>query len=435
MKLMKTKAQTQLSLMMSLAGLAAGVLLLQGAEWPQYRGPNHDGVSPERILTRWPAGGPPVIWKTPLNDGFSSFAVSQGKALTLVEKEIQGVPTEVCVALEADTGKEIWSTPVGIAKYESGGDAGESDNRGGDGPRSTPAIDGDAVYVLSAAHILSKFELNSGQEIWKKDLIKEYGGKLITWKNAASPVIDGDLIFVNSTAPGQSLLALNKEDGSLAWKGQSDKMTHSTPVVATIHETRQVIFFTQSGLVAVAPKTGEVLWRYKFPFNVSTASSPVVGGDIVYCSAGYGVGAGAVQISKQGNQWDVKELWRQPNKLMNHWSTPVYREGYLYGIFGFKEYGKAPMKCVELKTGKEMWSQPGFGPGGVLLVDGHVLILSDRGYLALVETTPKSYKEVARTKAVDGKCWNAPALSNGRVYARSTKEGVCLDLSVKMAAQ
>lgn len=432
---MKTDVLNRFTLPAIAMSLAAGAMLVQSADWPQYRGPGHNGKSQEKILTQWPAGGLPVTWKVPLTDGFSSFAVAQGKALTLVEREVDGIPTEVCVALDATTGKELWSSPIGIAKYEGGGDDGEKDNRGGDGPRSTPTVDGDAVFVLSASLSLSKHDINTGLVVWKKDLIKEYGGKMITWKNAASPLMDGDLIFVNSTGPSQSLLAFHKKDGSLAWKGQDDKMTHSTPTAATIHGIRQIIFFTQTGLVSVAPQTGKVLWRYKFPYNVSTASSPVVGGDIVYCSAGYGVGAGAVQILKQGEQWTAKELWRQPNKLMSHWSTPVYHNGYLYGIFGFKEYGKAPFKCVELKTGKEMWSQPGFGPGGVLLVDGHVLVLSDRGYLALVEANPKSFKEVARTKAVEGKCWNAPALSNGRIYARSTKEGACLDVSVKMAGQ
>jgi hypothetical protein len=174
-----------------------------------------------------------------------------------------------------------------------------------------------------------------------------------------------------------------------------------------------------------------VLWRYSFPYRTSTASSPVVGGDIVYCSAGYGVGAAAVRITRSGGEFAATELWRRPNELMNHWSTPVYHDGHVYGLFGFKQYGQVPLKCIEIATGKELWSKTGFGQGGTILVGNHVLALAENGDLILVEATPKSYNEVARTKAVSGKCWNNAAVSNGRIYARSTKEGVCFDVTVQ----
>ncbi|MCL5097066.1 MAG: PQQ-like beta-propeller repeat protein [Candidatus Omnitrophica bacterium] len=434
-------AQLSKSICRFAAGFAAGGFLigttaLRGADWPQYRGPDHDGVSTDKILDSWPVDGPRKLWQVPLTDGFSSFAIGQGKAFTLVARTIDGQKQEVCVALDLDSGKELWAAPLGQAKYEGGGDEGAPDNRGGDGPRSTPTIDGDRIYTLSAYLVLTCFEANTGKVIWSRDLLKEYGGKIITWENAASPLIDGDLIFVNCNAPNQTLLGLHKEDGSLAWKGQNDSMTQATPIAATILGVRQVLFFTQSGLVSVAPQTGDVLWRYKFPYNVSTASSPVVAGDIVYCSAGYGVGSGAVRITKSGDQFLATEIWRIPgNKFCNHWSTPVYSNGYLYGLFGFKEHGKCPLKCLDIATGKEMWSHPGFGPGGTLLVDGKVLVLGDKGQLALVAATPKEYIEEARCQAVSGKCWNSPAISNGKLYARSTKEGVCLDLSAELMAK
>jgi outer membrane protein assembly factor BamB len=212
-------------------------------------------------------------------------------------------------------------------------------------------------------------------------------------------------------------------------------MTHATPVAATILGHRQVIFFTQSGLVSVVPGTGQVLWRYSFPYRTSTAASPVVGGDIVYCSAGYSIGAGAVRIAKLGSGWTATELWRKPNDLMNHWSTAVYKDGHLYGLFGFKQWQRVPLKCIDLVTGEEKWSHDGFGQGGTILVDGRILALAENGELVLVDGKPTAYHELARHKVVTGKCWNNPAVANGRVYARSTKEGVCLDLSVKAAAQ
>jgi outer membrane protein assembly factor BamB len=210
-------------------------------------------------------------------------------------------------------------------------------------------------------------------------------------------------------------------------------MTHATPIAATIHGVRQVIFFTQSGLVSADPATGKVLWRYPFKYNVSTAASPVVDGDLVYCSAGYDVGSAVARISKAGEVFAATELWKIKGsaatkaKLLNHWSTPVAKDGHLYGMFSFKEYGNGALKCVELATGTEKWAVPGFGPGGVILVDGLLLALADDGQLALIDPQPAAFKELGRTKAVDGKCWNNPTFAEGCIFARGTKEGVCLE--------
>jgi outer membrane protein assembly factor BamB len=413
------------------AGLLVQTSLVNAADWSQYRGSNHDALSAEKILTQWPADGLKAVWKTPTPAGFSSFTASQGKAFTIVQRSIDGSNQEVCIALEADSGKELWASPVGIAKYDGGGDSGTKENSGGDGPRSTPSVDGDRVYVLSAQQSLFCFEIASGKTIWSKDIQKEYGGKVIQWQSAASPLIEGDLVFVNSTAPGKCLMAFNKKDGTLGWAAEDDKMTHANPIAATILGTRQVIFFSQSGLVSVEPATGKVLWRYKFPYNVSTAASPVVCGDIVYCSAGYGVGAGAAKITKSGDTFTATELWRKPNKVISHWSTPLYFDGHLYGLISFKEFGKGALKCIDIATGNEVWSKDGFGPGGVIMAEGHLLVLNDQGELVLVKADPAAYSEVARFKAVDGKCWSTPALSNGRIYVRSTVQGGCFEIGAK----
>jgi outer membrane protein assembly factor BamB len=363
-------SKTKTTLASAIFGVAI-CFLSQAEDWPQYRGPDHDGHSSEKILESWPATGLRAIWKVPLSDGFSSFAVGSGKAFTLIARDVDGAQQEVCVALDANTGKEIWAATLGIAKYDGGGNSGAPDNQGGDGPRSTPAVSEGRVYTLSARLVLKCFDADSGKLIWSHDIVRENEGQKIHWQNASSPVLDGDLVFVMGGGPGQALLAFNQKDGRLVWKGQDDRMTHSTPTVATILGVRQVIFFTQNGLVGVETKTGKLLWRYPFRYSTSTAMTPVASGDMIYCSAGYGVGASACKITKTGNAFAATQLWFEPASVLNsHWSTPVSRDGYIYGLFGTKQFGRAPLECVELATGKIMWSHPDFGPGGCALVDG-----------------------------------------------------------------
>jgi outer membrane protein assembly factor BamB len=414
----------------ALAGALAGQV--GAVDWSQFRGPNHDGTSPEKILTAWPAAGLREIWKVPMTDGFSAISLGGGNAYTLEAREVNGATQEVCVALDANTGRELWAVPLGIAKFENGGNNGTPENNGGDGPRSTPTYDGGKVYTYSSQMILKCMDAASGRQIWACDMKREHAGRNITWESAASPLIDGELVFVAGGGPGQALLAFDKNDGRVVWKGQKDLMTQSTPVAATILGVRQVIFFTQKGLVSVLPATGAVLWRFPFPYSTSTAISPLVCGDIVYCSAAYGVGTSACRISKSADGFAAQQIWHQPaNVLVNHWSTPVYSKDYVYGISGAKKYGKAPLVCVEAATGKVVWSQDGSGPGGTTLVDGNVLVLSDAGDLILVKATPEGYQEVARSHVLAGKCWNAASVNNGRIYARSTRQGACLDVSVR----
>lgn len=406
--------------------------LIRAADWPQYRGPNHDGISTESIQTNWTQQPPRQIWKVPLDPGLSSFSVSSGKVFTQVRRNIGGQDQEVCIALDAGTGQELWATPLGIADYPDGGVGTD------DGPRSTPSVDGNFVYVLSSYLKLACLRINDGQSVWTRDLVADYGGTVIAWQNAASPLIEAGMIFVNCNASGNRLLALRQTDGAEVWKGQDDPMTQATPVVATLGSIRQVIFFAQTGLVSVQRDSGSFLWRYPFPFSVATAASPVVAGDMVYCSAAYGVGAGALQLTNVAGQLLTNQLWRAPGASMNHWATPVHLNGYLYGVYG-QAGTTTSLRCIELATGTEMWRQPGTGSGGVLVVSGLILLSTENGNLVLVNPDPTAYSEVARFRALDGqlssiaglpvKCWNVPAISNGRLYVRSTTEAVCLDVT------
>jgi outer membrane protein assembly factor BamB len=407
----------------------------EAADWAQFRGPNFDGSTEEEVLSKWPAAGPKVIWKTPLRAGFSSFVI-QGKDLcTLVLRDEGGATREACVSIDPDTGEERWARILGPGKYTGigfdSGNWGAPGNMGGDGPRSTPAIDDGLVYVISSRLILFCMDASNGEVVWQKDLVSEHGGIQITYENAASPIIVGDALLVAGGGAGQSILGINKKSGAVIWKGHDEYLTHSTPAVATIHGVRQAIFYTHSGLFAVNPENGENLWRYNFPFRVCAAITPVVAGNLVYCSAGYGIGSGLCRVGR-GNRPTVTEVWRQRRNepVANYWSTPVHKQGHLFGIFGFKKYGTAPMKCVELATGKVKWERAGFGHGNVILAGSKFLATSSAGELVLVASTT-AYQEIARAKILTGKCWSTPIMSGGRLYARSTTEGVCLDLKLE----
>jgi len=396
----------------------------EATDWPQYRGPNHDGISTEAIRLNWSEEAPRLLWKVPLEPALSSFSISGGRAFTQARRRVSGEDQEFCIALNADTGQEIWARPLGIAVYDGG--VGSDD-----GPRSTPSVDGDRVYVFTSYLKIYCFEAATGQEIWSK----QFEAPVVAWQNAASPLILGDLIFLNCNVPNGRLVALRKEDGSVVWQGQNDQMTQATPVLATVAETPQVIYFAQSGLVSVVPETGKVLWRYPLPFRTSTAASPVVAGDVVYCSAAYGVGAGAVRVANAGASLPASEVWRTPGANMNHWATPIYHDGHLYGVYG---QSLLSLRCVELSTGTEKWRQGGVGYGSVLFVNGHVLVLTADGDLVLVKPDPSKYVEVERFTAITRnpvKCWNVPAISNGRIYVRSTLQGAAYDVSVPTPPQ
>ena len=405
---------------------AAPVSTAPGLDWPSYRGPNGDGVTKAKLGKIWDKAGPAQVWKVEATKGFSSMAVSGGLAVTLVTRDHEGSETEHCVALDAATGKELWAVPLKLAKYQGGGDSGTGDNKGGDGPRSTPTLSDGKVYVYGSNLDLYCFDAKTGKEDWSKDVTGDYKGKNISWSNATSPIVEGDLVIVGGGGKGAAFLAFDKERGTLKWKEGDDTITHATPTAATLLGERQVIFFMKSGLTAVSPKNGKILWQQPYKFNVSTAASPVVFENIVYCSAGYGVGSAAYEVKKSGSNYETSELWRvEGDGLNNHWSTPVVHGGHLYGMFSFKKYGDGPVKCVDIRTGKELWSKEGFGPGNVILSNDKLLALSDKGELVIIEAKPDAYTELARADVLEGKCWSTPTLAGGFIFARSTKEAAC----------
>lgn len=406
-------------------------LACAGADWPQYRGPNHDGISPDRLTKQWTGTVTNASWRVSLGNGLTSFAVSGGRALTQVHREVNGLDMEVCLALSATNGTEAWATPVDDNASYPGGGVGSTD----DGPRSTPTVDDGSVYVLTSYLKLLRLNATNGTVLWSNDLRITYGGNVIGWQNAASPLVEDGLIFLNANAGTARLMALRTTDGSLAWRSQNEAMTHSTPVLATIDGVRQVIFATQSGLVSLNSTNGSLLWKAPYPFTYSTsfAASPVVHSNIVFMTANYFKGSFATRVALSNTTWVTTPLWTN-TALMSHWMTPVGYQGHLYGQFT-PDNADAQLRCIDLQTGVQKWATNGFGRGAVLLVDDHLLSITERGALVLAEPNPNAYTEIARFQAMPGyqpdnnKCWNAPAVAEGKVYVRSTAAAAAFDLS------
>jgi outer membrane protein assembly factor BamB len=399
------------------------------ADWTHVMGPHYDRKSAESVVLPSVSGALRRVWEIPADGGFSSFVTGNGKAYTVLPTEVDGKSRETAVAIDRKTGKTVWQTPLGETGYRNGGERGAAGNDGGDGPRATPVFSSDRVFVFGGRFDLYAMDNETGRILWKRDLIKEYGGREITWSNAAAPLVIRDRVLVAGGGNDQTYLAFRADNGEILWKTGSDRVTHSTPVVATIHGQEQAIFMVERGLVSRDAADGRELWDYPFPYRTSTAASPVVWGDIVNCAAAYGVGGGACQVGRTGDQWEVTELWRSPgNEVAVHWSTAVAHEGYLYGIYGHRDFARNSFKCVDIRTGTVQWEQPGFGPSQVIMAGEQLVATTDYGDLVLIEPTPSAFRELARRRVIDGKVWATPAISDGQLLLRSTKKGVCLEL-------
>jgi outer membrane protein assembly factor BamB len=413
----------------TLALLGVVVGNAHAADWSHVMGARHDRKTAESIDPAAVSGAMRRAWEIPAGGGFSSFVTGNGKAYTVMPTNVDGKSHETAVAVDRKTGKTLWQTVLGQGGYRSGGERGAEGNDGGDGPRATPVFFKNRIYIFGGKFDLYALDSETGRVVWKRDLLKEHGGREIVWSNAATPIIVGDRVLVAGGGEKQTFLAFRADNGEVVWKSGTDKPTHSTPVVATIHEKEQAIFLVERGLVSLDPADGRELWHYPFPHRTSTAASPVVWRDIVNCAAAYGVGGAACQVKREGDKWDVTELWRTPgNDVAVHWSTPVVHDGYLYGLYGNRDFAKNSFKCVDIRTGKIQWEKPGFGPSQVIMAGSRLVATTDFGQLVLIEPTPSAFRELARAKAIEGKVWASPALSDGQLLLRSTTKGVCLEL-------
>ena len=386
-----------------------------GTDWPQWLGPNRNGVSDETgLATNWPRSGPRVLWRTPLGEGFSAISVVGNSAYTMFADG----STEYAICLDASTGKERWRVQTGSKFY---------DPEGGNGPRSTPSVDGNSVFVLSAEGHLFALNKETGKESWSHSFTKEYGSRVPGWGFSTSPLIEGDLLLVEVGGPSEkSLIAFDKTTGQIVWSSQSDRPSYAAPLSVTVEGTRQIIFFPATGLVSVSPEKGTLLWRHRWQTGpeVNAATPVFVPPNQIFISSGYGKGATLLTLRQDNGQFRVREAWR--SKVMkNHFASSILHNGYLYG------FDNAILKCIDAKTGEEQWRKRGFRKGSLIVAEDHLIILGEQGLLALAEATPEGYKEKTSARVLSGRCWTIPTLANGKLYLRNLKEAICLDITQK----
>jgi outer membrane protein assembly factor BamB len=382
------------------------------AQWPQWRGPNRDGISSETgLLKTWPEDGPQVLWRIPAGEGFAGIAVAAGRAYTLFG---QG-DDEFVVCLEASSGKELWRFRADTIFTESHGN----------GPRSTPTVEGDRVFGLSTKGKLYALNSTSGEKVWQRDFVAEFGSSVPSWGFSTSPLVEGELLLVEvGGAAGKSIVAFDKKSGDVVWTSHTDKPAYSSPVATTFNDTRQILFMTASHLVGVAPADGQVYWKYPWSAHggINVATPILVPGDQIFLSAAYDYGAVLLKMKAADGGIGVEEVWR--SKVMkNHFNSSVLHEGYLYG------FDNAILKCIEANTGANQWEARGFGKGSLTLADGHLIVLGEEGKLGLIEVSPEAYKEKASAQVLEGRCWTVPTLAGGKLYLRNGKEMICLDVT------
>jgi outer membrane protein assembly factor BamB len=389
-----------------------------GTDWPQWRGPNRDGISTENILTDWPQDGPKKLWEQKTGEGFSSVAVVKGRLFTI----FQDGANETVVCWDAETGKEYWRHSYDRF-YE---------NSYGNGPRSTPSVDGDFVYTVGGTGMMHCLKVSTGnpkgEVVWSKDLMKDFGAKPPTWGVSFSPLIEGDRIFIMPGGKaGNSIAALDKRTGALLWKKLDDLAGYSSPIAATIHNERQVLFFTGDRLVSVRPDNGELLWEFPWVLQQQTnIATPIVEENYVFISSGYGKGCAMLEIDKQGAVWSAIAVYEN-NRMRNHFSTCVRHGNFVYG------FDDTILVCMDIRTGKVHWKERGFDKGSVLLVKDHLIVYGANGQLALAEANSKEFAEKARFQFSPQRrsCWSVPVVSDGRLYVRDLEKLVCYDVKAK----
>jgi outer membrane protein assembly factor BamB len=391
----------------ALALITSGATLTNAADWFRWRGPDLNGIFKETgWQARWPESGPKPLWKASVGTGFSSFSVSRERVYTMGNSN----DTDTVYCLDAQSGnigwKHSYACPLDPKNFEGG-------------PAATPTVDGDYIYTFSRKGDAYCLDAADGKVVWSKNLNRDLGAEIPTWGSASSVLVKGDLAILNA---GDAGVALDKQSGKVIWSSGKGPGGYATAVPLGTERDGGLAIFSRQSLVAVKVADGRELWRYpwKTEYDVN-AADPVIAGDRVFISSGYNRGATVIRIN--GSQ--PEKVWENKN-MRNHFNSCVLWQEHLYGV------DESELRCLAFDTGEVKWQYPQFGKGSLMLADGKLIGLSEKGELIIAEATPTAFKPVARAQVLTGKCWTAPALSNGHIYCRNARgDVVCLDVSGK----
>ncbi len=383
---------------------------VKAADWPVYRGPNHDGISLEKDWNSdWPETGPKILWRASVGTGYSSIVISQGRAYTMGNSGGKDQETDTISCFNAKTGQVIWkhSYPCALQPLYFEG-----------GTQSTPTVDGASVYSLSKMGDLFCLDATSGEVKWQVNVNKDLGFKLPTWSFSSSPLVIGERLILNLGSAGVSL---NKKSGKLLWENGKDVCGYATPVPCEIEGQKCVVIAGAEAIIGVRIEDGEVLWEYPFTNkHKATAADPLVKGNEIFVSSAYGRGCVKVRIA------NGKASLVFDNKVMrNLMSCSVLRGDQIYG---FDEY---ELKCIDFADSRERWAKKRFGKGSLMMsVDGRMIIMGEQGEMAIARANTEKFELLASAQILPkGMCRTVPVLANGLIYARNAKgDLVCLDV-------
>ncbi len=390
-------------------------------EWGQFRGVNRDGLSPDTgLLKQWPAGGPPLLWKTTgLGAGYSSVSISTKQIFTM--GDVNGGCHLISFNLE--DGKLLWSVKIGNAGAPGGYG----------GPRCTPATDGMFVWALSQSGDLVCHQAATGKPVWKKSMEGDFGGKMMSgWGYSESPLLDGNMLVVTPGGDRGTVAALNKMTGALVWQSGElkDAAAYSSLLPIDTGKIRQYIVFTDKTVAGFMSTNGKLLWKIPRPGQTAICSTPVYSKDgTLFVSSGYNVGCNGFKLTLAGNAFKIEQLY-EGKQMRNHHGGMVMVGDHVYGL------DEGALKCIEAKTGKVAWENRNVGKGAVIFADGMLIARGEAGAgtVSLVEANPAAYKELSKfdqPDRSDKNSWANPVVYGGRLYLRDDNVLLCYNLKAK----
>ena len=396
------------------------LLSSHAGDWPQWLGPNRDGVGVDEKLIQPKSGEEfPVLWKVPLGEGWASPVISHGK---LVIHHRPGAEESID-CLDVLSGRILWrhSFPSG---YRDGFGMAE-------GPRSTPTISGDGVFTYGPQGILNCLDFRTGKLKWKEDVSKKFRSPKGFFGRCCSPLVVGNLVMLDVGGPGAGVVAFDKENGKVLWKSTDHENDYSSPAYLKVGNVACSVFFLREGFLGLESKTGRHLFfaRFRSPINASVnAATPLVVGDSVFVSSCYDVGGALWKLKPDGKgQVSTQTLWKKGGSLDSHYATAVHHQGYLYGFHGRQERGPE-LRCVSLVDGSVRWTTGRISAGNLLLADGKLLVLTEDGEFILAAASPRNFKALHRQQLLGLETRAHFALSDGRLFARDKRLLVCLNL-------